>query len=152
MKKNAETYIVLMCLMVITSFAIYFFYCWRDEAIKNLRLEEKVAQLAETVSGYMKTGRENFERQEFLRRAGVENLLVENLLLEAAGGNGEEVGLEINKRLLGYPREIDVAESRRELIQKLLQSPTGKVYLASFMAEAKETIRIYEEERGRKWK
>lgn len=139
MKKN-------IAIAVMAGLAVYFFFLWQATDMRlNLR-ERRVAQLAETIAGQMKTGQENFEWREFVRKAGVEKLLAKSL--EGADDQKQEdIRAEIEERLLGYSREINVAESRRELIQILLQSPTGKVYLASFMAEAKETIRVYEEER-----
>lgn len=137
MKKN-------IAIVVMAGLAVYFFFLWQSTEMGLASHKKKVAQLAETVSGHMKTNQENFEWQEFLRRTHVEYLMIK--LLSVNERKGEEIRLEINKRLLGYSREINIAESRRELIQKLLQSPFGKEYLALFAKEARETIRIYKEE------
>lgn len=141
MKKN-------IAIGILAVLAIVFLYRWQSAEMSSVSHKKKVAQLSEIIVGQMKTGQENFEWQEDVRKMGTEKLLKKSLK-EVSGQKEEDIKIEIQKRLLGYPREINVAESRRDLIRILLQSPTGQIYLASFMAEAKETIRIYEEESKR---
>lgn len=112
-----------------------------------MRLEERVAQLAETISDRMKEGQENFEWSQLIEKRGVETLLKK--YFEVADWDKQaEIELEIQKRLLGYPRDIYVAEPREVLIERLLKDSEGRDQLAKFVKETKETIRIYEERKN----
>lgn len=142
MKKN-------IAIGILAGLVVLFFHLWQSAAMREKSHKKKVATLAETVAGYMKAGEENFEWKMFVERRGIETLLTKSL--EGVDRERrEDIDTEIEKRLLNHPREIYVAEPREVLIKKLFDAgAVGEDHLTRFVKEAKETIRIYEEERKR---
>lgn len=145
MKKN-------IAIGIMAGLAVLFLHLWQSAVMREESHKKKVMELAEVIAGRMKTGQENFEWKTFIERRGIETLLTKSLE-GVESERMEDIQLEIEKRLLNYSREIYVVEPREVLVKKLLDAgAVGEDYLTRFVKEAKETIRIYEEERGKKWK